>query len=177
LNDHETVSSPRVFILVVALIIIVLSGSLLLAINALFASQLLERLILIAGFLVLFTLTFILLWGYSKKELSGTPLGPMCKNLLSEYRVCARCIGFYVGGGLFGLLFTGDSHIFIALLDTIMLAPYLLVLVLTALSVPIHGGLRRLNVIKADGLLHITGFAFSLSPFLFASLILYLIHS
>lgn len=175
LAEPDRVTSPRLFILVVCLIIVFLSFSLLLAINALFAGQILARLILIAGVLLLLALTFVLIWGYAKRELAGTTLGPMCKSLLSEYTLCARCKGFYVGIFFFGLLFYGKTAIFGNLLGFITLAPFLLILVLTAFSVPIHGGLRRLNLIRSEGLLHIIGFVFSVSPYLFATLILSLL--
>lgn len=97
--------------------------------------------------------------------------------MIEEFKLCARCKGFYVGCALFGILLGIKNTIYMDFLRTVGAYPYFVVMFLVLISVPVHGSLRRLKVIESSTIvLHFVGFVFSTSLFLIGNYIVYLLY-
>ena len=72
----------------------------------------------------------------------------------------------------------GEScdSVFLDLFRMIGPYPYLVITFLVMATVPIHGALRRLNTIESRNLLHLVGFIFSSSIFLFGNLLIVVLY-
>ena len=76
----------------------------------------------------------------------------------------------------FGTLVAIRNGIYMDLLRLIGAYPYFVVTFLVIVSVPIHGSLRRLKIIKSARFLHLIGFIFSSSIYLLANLLIFLLY-
>lgn len=133
---------------------------------------------LVAGtatlFLVLFSI--IAIQTYIKREVVAKSKFPICKDMIEEFKFCGRCLGFYTGAAFFGILMAIKNMIYVDLLNLLGPYPYLVLLFVTLLSVPIHGALRRLKLIHNNRYVHVVGFIFSSSIYLIASFVIFMLY-
>ena len=96
-----------------------------------------------------------------------------------EFILCFRCIGFYVGTIFWAAITSMKQRIWIDLLFSLGLLGYIILTLISILSVPIHGAVMRRHGIEAKKqaiLRSLTGFVFSLSFYLIAGFIIYLFY-
>lgn len=142
-----------------------------------YSGNILSKIVLITGFLFVGFVVLIIVQAFIKREIVSQSKFPICHDMADEYNFCARCKGFYVGAALFGILLAIKNTIYMDFLKAIGPFPYFIVMFLVLISVPVHGALKRLQVIKSSTLvLHIIGFIFSASLFLVGNYIIYLLY-
>ena len=164
------------FFLLLIFVVAFLAVSLVFLILTYFADSLFGKIVLVAGVIFLGLILGILFQSYINRELVGQSKFPICHDMLTEFKLCGRCIGFYAGLTLFGALVTIKNALFIDLLKMIGPYPYLVVTFLVITSVPIHGTLRRLKIVKSKRLVHLVGFLFSSSIFLVGSALISILY-
>jgi hypothetical protein len=118
----------------------------------------------------------ILIHAFIKKELVSKSYFPLCHDLLREFSLCARCKGFYIGLAFFTALVATRNTLFIDFLKLVGIFPYVVILIILLLTVPIHGAARRLQLLDGTALLHVAGFLFSITLYQIAGLIIALFY-
>jgi hypothetical protein len=178
--SNQSVDSDRknlvFFFLFVLLVLAFLIMSLVYVTIVYYSGSLISKTVLFVGIVLVGAISLILVQAYIKKEVIGNHF-PICHDILEEYIVCARCRGFYIGFALFGIMIAVRNYIFVDLFRIIGSYPYLVITFIVMASVPIHGSLRRLGIVRSDRLLQFVGFVFSSSIYLFASLLIALMYA
>jgi hypothetical protein len=142
-----------------------------------YSGNTLAKIVLLTGFIFLGFIILMIIQTFIKKQIISESKFPICHDMVDEYKLCARCVGFYVGFALFTVLLAMKTTIYMDFLRTVGVFPYFVVMLLILLSVPLHGALRRLSIIKSNAfMLHVIGFAFSVSIFLVGNFIIYLLY-
>jgi uncharacterized membrane protein len=147
-------------------------------------SQIVALLVVFASILAIFTNIYILYKDITKKSITHArfnliPCHRGLKILGKEFVLCFRCLGFYLGNLFWGILTTIDQHLWTDLLKSSGLVYYVLLLIASLVSVPIHGAWLRghpSGAKKQNTMRSIIGFAFSASLWLIGGLIIYLIR-
>jgi len=96
-----------------------------------------------------------------------------------EFILCFRCIGFYAGTIFWAAITSMKQRIWVDLLFSLGLLGYIILTLILVLSVPIHGAVMRRYRIEAKKQTiprSIIGFIFSLSFYLIAGFIIYLVY-
>ena len=156
--------------------------SLILTLSTLDATaQILAILVIAACLFALLTLSYILYKDVTKKNITHKKfrIFPCHRDsILKAFSLCFRCTGFYTGIAFWSIITTIRPTIWANLIEHIGLFGYFVLLLVAIISVPIHGAFVRSHpsrTKKQNGLRSVIGFFFSLSLFLIAGLIIYLI--
>jgi uncharacterized membrane protein len=147
-------------------------------------SQPIALLVILASLLAIFADIYILYKDVAKKPITHKKfrLIPCHRGFVffgKEFILCFRCLGFYIGNLLWGILTAMDQYIWNDFLMSFGLTYYLILLFGVIATVPIHGAWLRSHPSKAKKqniLRSIIGFIFSASLWLIGGLIIYLIR-
>lgn len=177
-NGQDIKNRNVVFFLLLLLIVVsFLLASIGVMILSFYSGDILSKIALITGFLFVGFVVLIIVQAFIKKQIISQSKFPICHDMFEEFNVCARCKGFYVGFALFGVMLAIRTTVYMDFLRTIGPYAYLVIMLLVLVSVPIHGSLRRLEVIEGRTLvLHVVGFIFGSSLYLVGNYIVYLLY-
>ena len=158
------------------LVIIAFLASSLIYLIAFYYDGLFSKITIGTGVLLIGLISFIIIQTFLKKEIVCQSALPLCRDLVEEFNICARCRGFYIGLSFFGALLAIRNQIYMDLLKLIGAYPYFVITFLVIVSVPVHGSLRRLKIIKSGRFLQVIGFIFSSSIYLLANFLIFLLY-
>ena len=122
--------------------------------------------------ILLFLAIAVIYLGYHLLRPSNSIL-PLCQDIVDEYEFCTRCKGFYVGLPLSLVIVATRNTFFLEILRAIGPIAYIVIMVGIVSTVPIHGSLRRLGIIRSGAYRHIVGFIFSFSLVLIGTAIVH----
>jgi hypothetical protein len=128
------------------------------------------------GIIFISLISLIITRTYVRRELVRKSRFPICHDIIEEFSFCPRCRGFQIGLFLFGVFLAIKNTVYLDLLRMMGVYPYTVLLFIAIVSVPIHGALRRLQIITSENLLHVIGFLFSSTIYLSGNLIVYLVY-
>lgn len=135
-----------------------------------------SKVVLITAIIFIALIAFITVQAVAYRKIVSQSKLPICHDMIDEFKLCKRCTGLYIGITFFGALLAIRNYIYVDLLRYIGFYPYTVLMFLVLFSVPFHGALRRLKFIRSHQLLHLAGFIFGCSPYLFASWLVFLIY-
>ncbi len=176
MSENSTGKKSIFFLLFLLIVIGFLSSSLAYMILYYYSGDAFSKIVLVTAIAFLCLIAIIVVQVAGHRRIVSKSKIPICHDMVEEYRLCGRCVGFYVGLAFFGALLAIRSYAYVDLLRYIGVYPYSVLMFLILFSVPVHGALRRLRIVTSDSFLHAVGFAFGSSVYLIASWIIYLIY-
>jgi len=176
-NSTSSRSRNLVFFLLFLLIVLTfLCVSLVYIILFHFHSEIFPKIVILTGIAFIGLISVIVISAYINRRIVSESKFPICHDLLHEFKLCARCKAFYIGLTLFGIMIAVRNTLFMDLLNTIGAYPYVVITFVILVSVPIHGALRRLEIISSDKWLHLVGFVFSSCLYLFGNFLVFALY-